>query len=283
MDLYTKDNAPWFLKLLNMICSKKFIPITCDSYQSSNIRMAKEALFWPHISKDIASMCNSCSECAKFQNTAPKEPMRLLPLPSLPWQIISQDLFEYENNDYLVTLCHFSEWIEVDHLPDTLATIVINCTKAHFAGYDIPEICHTDNGPQYISNEFKMFSRTYGFQHTRSAPYYPKGNGRAEAAVKVAKNMLKRSNDFYIAFLNYRNTPQQGHSYSPAQRTMNCRTRTLLPTSRTALLPLAIDVNNTKQQIIDKRIGAKVIYNRKAGPVHSKPVIGTYAYAQPPP
>ena len=192
-------------------------------------------------------MCNSCSECAKFQNTTPQEQMRSLPLPSLPWQIISQDLFEYENNDYLVTVSHFSDWIEVDHLSDTLATTVINCTKAHFAGYDIPEICHMDNGPQYISNELKMFSRTYGFQHTRSAPYYPRGNRQAEAAVKVAKNMLKRSNDFYIAPLNYRNTPQQVQSYYPAQRTMNYRTRALLPTSKTALLSLPIDANSTKQ------------------------------------
>ena len=50
---------------------------------------------------------------------------------------------------------------------------------------------------------------------------------------------------------------------------MNCRTRTLLPTS--------------KQQIIGKRIAAKVIYDPKAGPVYRKSAIGTYAYAKPPP
>ena len=55
---------------------------------------------------------------------------------------------------------------------------------------------------EFISDEFKMFSRTYGFQHTRSAPYYPKENEQAEAAVKVAKNMLKWSDDFYSALLN---------------------------------------------------------------------------------
>lgn len=55
---------------------------------ASNTRIAKEVLFWPHVSKDIANMCNSCSECAKFQNTAPKQPMRSLPLPLLPFQIM---------------------------------------------------------------------------------------------------------------------------------------------------------------------------------------------------
>lgn len=61
--------------------------------------------------------------------------------------------------------------------PDTLATTVINCTKAHFARHGIPEIRYTENCPKYISNELKIFSRTDGFQNTRSAPYYPKRNG----------------------------------------------------------------------------------------------------------
>ena len=64
---------------------------------------------------------------------------------------------------------------------------------------------------------------------------------------------------------------------------MNRRTKTLLPTSKTALLPFAIDVNNTKHRITEKRIAAKSIYDRQTGPNHSKPEIGAYAYAKPPP
>ena len=143
---------------------------------TSNIRMAKEVLFWPGMNKDIKDMCNACEECAKYKKSSPKEPMKSLPIPSLPWQIISQDLFAWNNNDYLVTDCHFSDWIEVDQLPNTLSTTVINCSKAHFARHCIPDICHTDNGPQFISNDFITFAKTYGFKHTRSAPYYPKGN-----------------------------------------------------------------------------------------------------------
>ena len=250
---------------------------------ASNTRMAKEILFWPNMTKDITNMCQNCSDCAKYQTSTPKEPMRSLPVPSLPWQIVSQDLFEYESRDYLVTVCHFSDWIEVDLLPDTLSTTVVNHTKAHFSRYGVPEICHTDNGPQFISNEFKTFAEQYGFHHTRSAPYHPKGNGRAEAAVKVAKNMLKKSKDIQTALLNYRNTPQQGHLYSPAQRMMNRRTKTLLPTSKAALVPSPVDIANTQQQIIDKRKAAKEIYDRQAGPVHNKLELGTYAYAKPPP
>ena len=183
----------------------------------------------------------------------------------------------------MVTVCHFSDWIEVDQLPNTLSTTVINCTKAHFARHGIPDICHTDNGPQFISNDFITFAKTYGVKHTRSAPYYPKGNGKAEAAVKVAKSMLKKCDDFYTALLNYRNTPQQGHLHSPAQRLMSRRTKTTLPTGKPALIPTPVNPDITKEHIIQKRITAKEIYDRTAGPIHAKPEIGTYVDAKPPP
>ena len=111
-------------------------------------------------------------------------------------------------------MCHFSDWIEVDELDDTLATSVINKTKAHFARFGVPRICHTDNGPQFTSKDYMDFASQYGFKHTTSSPYHSQGNGRAEAAVKVSESMLKKSDDFQIALLNYRNTPPKGHTYS---------------------------------------------------------------------
>ena len=36
----------------------------------SNIRMAREVLFWPGMTKAIEDMCNSCSTCAQYGKTA---------------------------------------------------------------------------------------------------------------------------------------------------------------------------------------------------------------------
>ena len=136
----------------------------------SNVRMAKQVLFCP-------GMSNSCKQCAKYQYIAPMK--------SLP--IVSQDLFELDRKPYLVSARHFSYWIEVDAFPDTLSVTVINGNKAHFARYGIPEICHTDNSPQFTSKDYQEFASAYQFKRTRSSPCHPQGNGRAEAAVKVAK------------------------------------------------------------------------------------------------
>ena len=153
----------------------------------SNIRMAREVLFWPGMRKTIQNMCTTCGICAQYGPTLTKEPMKSIPLPSLPWEIISQDLFTLEQRSYLVTVCHFSDWVEVDELMDTLSTTIVNKTKVHFARFGIPHVCHTDNGPQFVGKAYKEFAKEYDFNHTSSSPYHPQGNGRAEAAVKLVK------------------------------------------------------------------------------------------------
>ena len=109
---------------------------------ASSIRMAKDVFFWHGMGKCIKDMCDSCSDCAKYQKTAPKEPMKSFPIPNLPWQIVSQ---EYCQNPYLETVCNFSDWIEIDLLTNTLSQTIIDHTKAHFARY---------GGPQFICKEY---------------------------------------------------------------------------------------------------------------------------------
>ena len=183
---------------------------------------------------------------------------------------------------YLVTVCHFSDWIEVDELDDTLATSVINKTKAHFARFGVPRICHTDNGPQFTSKDYMDFASLYGFKHTTSSPYHSQGNGRAEAAVKVSESMLKKSDDFQLALLNYRNTPPKGHTYSPAQRMVNRRTRTMLPTPDHLLEPMLINRDTVSAEIKAKRNASKAHYDKTAGPEHDIINIGEFVYARPP-
>ena len=38
----------------------------------------------------------------------------------------------------------------------------------------------SDNGPQFVSRDFKHFVRLCGMQHVRTSPYYPQSNGKIE-------------------------------------------------------------------------------------------------------
>ena len=123
----------------------------------SNIHKAREVLFWPGMRKSIQDMCD---HVAPVPNTVQQhhEPMRSLPIPTRPWQILSQDICELDSRSYLVTVRHFSDWIEIGPLGDTLSSTVIDKTKAHFARYGVPAICHTDNSPQFVSEQYRAFS-----------------------------------------------------------------------------------------------------------------------------
>lgn len=46
----------------------------------------------------------------------------------------------------------------------------------------------TDNGPQFISNDFKQFIRISGMSHVRTSPYYPQSNGKIERYHRTIKS-----------------------------------------------------------------------------------------------
>ena len=95
----------------------------------------------------------------------------------------------------------------------------------------------SDNGPQYSSQEFANFAKTYDSCHITSSPHYPQSNGLAERAVQTVKKLLKESKDPYQAVLSYRSTPLPWCNISPAELLMGRQLRTALPQVDDLLLP----------------------------------------------
>jgi putative transposase len=52
----------------------------------------------------------------------------------------------------------------------------------------------SDNGPQFISNDFKEFIRVSGMTHVKTSPYYPQSNGKLERYHKTIKSTCIRVN-----------------------------------------------------------------------------------------
>ena len=143
--------------------------------------------------------------------------------------------------NYLITVDYYSGFWEADAPPNTTSRDVINKLKAHFARYGIPDVCISDNGPQFSSDEFKAFCNNWLFEHNTSSPGYPQSKGKAEQAVKETKTFSWRRRQRKLeqihTFLSHRNTPTQGLDSSPVQRLMSRRTKTLLPTTADLLKP----------------------------------------------
>ena len=248
-----------------------------------SIMNASDTLFWPSMRSDIKTACENCSICAEYATQHQKEPMLSYPIPSLPWQFVSQDILKYDGNYYLVTVDHYSDFFELDKLQDTLASTVVSVTKTIFARHGSPMKCLTDNGPQFASSEYSNFARSWNFNHISSSPYYSQSNGRAEAAVKAAKSLLKKCKDPLLGLLHLRNTPTKGHQSTPTQRLMSRRTRTTLPVAAQLLEPSVVPSDSVTTEKEHLRTSSKRYYDQTAGAELPKLEVGDHVYIKPRP
>ncbi|XP_062516385.1 uncharacterized protein K02A2.6-like [Corticium candelabrum] len=230
------------------------------------IRRAKQSIWWPGMTGQIRDKIESCEECNKYPVKQSKETLVSHHVPERPWVKVGVDLFEYRSKHYLVISDYQSNFLEMERLYETTSKSVIKSLKQQFARHGIPEHLFSDNGPQFQSQEFAHFADVWNFQHNTASPGYPKSNGKAENAVKVAKRILKKSReagtDVYLALLDYRNTPSEGLATSPAQRLFNRRTRTLLPTKASLLEP-KMNPDESDHQRVNKE-KQKANYDRNA-------------------
>ena len=78
-------------------------------------------------------------------------------------------------------------WMELYKIDEKTMTL-IKTLRNLFAQMWVPEEVGTDGGP--ASLEARQFFKQWGIRHRLSSAHYPQSNGRAEAAVKMAKWLL---------------------------------------------------------------------------------------------
>eukprot|EP00731_Ephydatia_muelleri_P000810 Em0001g810a len=211
---------------------------------------ARHSVWWPGLSKHIEELVQWCPTCCKEQIQR-AEPLLTTPLPTLPWQKVAMDIFEWEKCSYLLMVDYYSRFIEVTRLGGLSTEAVIGAVKGIFARHGVPEEVVSDNGPQFSSRTFQNFSREYGFEHITSSPLYPQSNGEAERAVRTVKSLWKKEKDPFLALLIYPATPLE-IGYSPAELLMCRRLRTTLPMAQKQRVPKLPDptvLSNKNDQV----------------------------------
>ena len=88
---------------------------------------------------------------------------------------------------FLVVVDAHSKWPEVILVSSTTSSLTIEVLRDLFARFGIPEQIVSDNGAQFVSEEFQAFIRSNGIGHITSAPYHPVTNSLAEKAVQTFK------------------------------------------------------------------------------------------------
>ena len=134
---------------------------------------------------------------------------------------------------FVATDAH-SKWPEVSIMSSTTAGRSINILRQLFARFGIPQQLVSDNGPQFVSEEFKQFMITNGVKYIKSLPYHPASNGAVERMVQTLKLALKADNKRGVPIekslanllLHYRVTPHATTGVPPCTLMTNHGLRT---------------------------------------------------------
>uniref|UniRef100_A0A2A4JM87 RNA-directed DNA polymerase n=1 Tax=Heliothis virescens TaxID=7102 RepID=A0A2A4JM87_HELVI len=186
--------------------------------------LSRNYVYWPKLDDDLERLCRSCEPCRMVRDAAPRADLHPWEYPLFPWQRLHADFAEYLGKKYLILVDAHSKWIEALPMGRTDAQATITALMTVFSRFGLPSQLVTDNGPPFLSHEFKEYCMNNCISHVTSAPYRPQGNGAAENAVKTIKKALKRavhSGENVLQALNtflfhYRNCDHATTGVSPA-------------------------------------------------------------------
>lgn len=144
----------------------------------SCLRRARETIFWPNMNAELKEMIAACETCRTYETSHHKESLMPHKIPNRPWEQVAVDLFELNKKEYLITVDYYSNFWEIDRLTSTTSSAVVLKLKNHFARYGCPNRLISDNGPQFVSSEFRKFANDWDFEHRTSSPGNSKANGK---------------------------------------------------------------------------------------------------------
>ena len=149
-----------------------------DSHPRWPAKTEIDTVYWPGIKSDIKPVVESCPT---YQCHHPQEPQQLLQptlAPKCPWQLLSTDYFHFDGSEYLVVTDYCSK-MAIRRIPafQCNASKTISVLKEHFAEYGIPEVLHSDNGPQFANALFTKFATDWKFDHNTNLPRNCRSNG----------------------------------------------------------------------------------------------------------
>ena len=199
--------------------------------------LARFYVWWPRIDSEIEVFLKGCYSCQENRPRAPETLLYSWNSPSEPWARIHIDYAgPFEGMYWLVVVDSYSKWVEIKRSTSMTAITTIKLLREIFCQLGIPKVIVSDNGPQFVSQEFQDFCNQNYITHIKSTPYHPKTNGLAERMVRTFKERLRAgknsSADLDLRLqrflLSYRNTPHKSTGRSPAELLMGHRLRSKL-------------------------------------------------------
>lgn len=172
-----------------------------------------------------------CGPCMESKMARGTQRSSLVPSSTQTGDVVFSDLcgpmnFKgRENSRYVVTFIEGkSRWVKIFLSTNKRAETILNLFKVYKSyferqnGVSLKRL-HTDNGTEYINEEFQYYMEQQGVEHTTTAPYTPQSNGVAErynlTLLNSVRSMLRDAG--------------LGQNYWPDAALQACRTLNRIP------------------------------------------------------
>ncbi len=222
--------------------------------------LARSYVWWPSIDDCIAKLVSNCSLCQSMRNDPAKSYVHPWVYPTHAWSRVHIDFAgPISGSMYFVVVDAYSKYPEVVKMNNISSTCTITALRQIFSRFGIPDTLVSDNGPQFVSQEFHKFCTENGIHHVTSAVYKPSTNGQAERVVQILKSAVKQSNlsgePLHVLLprflLRYRITPHSTTGKSPSMLFFGRQLRTKLD----LVFPsLRSKVEHKQQALINKTL-----------------------------
>ena len=204
-------------------------------------RQLRSTYWWPSMDAQIEAFvrhCLPCQDSAKSHKVTQPLPCRL-ETPSEPWHKVALDICgpfanAPRHQRFVIVIIDYASGIPKILLSDDITSQrLIRWLKEIFARYGNPAILLTDNGRQFISDEFEAFLHERDILHWKTAVYNPQQNGKVESFNRYLKHGIQTFNssrkDFATGLqellFSFRATSASPNGKSPAEiflgRTLN--------------------------------------------------------------
>ena len=122
---------------------------------------------------------------------------------------------EIQGKQHLVVVDYFSCCIFERKLVNLTSLCIIDAIKDIFCDLGSPDKIITDNACYFVSEEFTKFVMDWSIHHITSSVRYPQGNGMAEKAVGIVKELYAKCDDVKLGLLLMKTTPvsNQCHNF----------------------------------------------------------------------
>lgn len=156
--------------------------------------------WWPKWQQDVRSYVKECAACQRAKTSTQKPHGRMLPIaiPTRNGQVITMDMMgpldpSNGKTAILTVVDKRSKWVIAIPTSYSLTSLAVRqLLELHvFPVLGKPEAIICDNGPQFVSAEFRDYCASQNIDLRPTTPYHAQANGQTERANRTISDLLR--------------------------------------------------------------------------------------------